>query len=89
MKLNNKKKEDKLIYWCNKLPKLINKPSFKKIKELEKKKNKKRKLLLIKKKEIEKNTRPNSKLKESRMKKKEKSKDSENFKKKLLIDKPK
>lgn len=45
------------------------------------------KSLLIKEKEIAKNTRPNLKLKELRMKKKEKSKDSENFKKRQLIDK--
>jgi len=45
--------------------------------------------LPIKELRIKENTRPNLKLKESRMKKKEKSKDSENFKKKPLIDKQK
>jgi len=38
---------------------------------------------------MQENTRPNLKLKELRMKKKEKSKDSENFKKRPLIDKQK
>jgi hypothetical protein len=45
--------------------------------------------LLIKELKMQENMRPNSKLRELRMKKKEKSRDSENFKKKPPTDKQK
>lgn len=60
---------------------------YKKREEQRRKKIKKKLFLLIKELEIKKNTRHNLKLKESKMRRKEKFKDSESFKRRLPIDK--
>jgi hypothetical protein len=63
--------------------------SLKKKREPRRRRIKKMRSLHIKKQEIKRSTKLNLRLKELKMRRREKSKDSENFKKKLLIDKPK
>lgn len=65
------------------------KPSYRRKEDKKKRKIKRSLFSHIKEQEIRKSMRLNSKLKESKMKKKEKFKDLENFKRKLLIGKQK